>query len=410
MSIVTNPIILDGTFREEMDALRHLISHQNAAIDLLASDKRASLSSDIATIAALCKNGEILELLDYGDQISMAWKEGETEYTPAWNLCHESDEELENGETVHGAFFEWDKTTPTGCPFDECEALYYFDGTEGAGEHYITIGVNYGEGWIAGQNIQFNFANPPAEGDQLVLSHNNNGVNPTNGVAWTIYAKGSTEAKESGVTSNGNAGTKLGETSAASPQSTNGKVNAPARVDYGYNRWSQSALRQRLNSEAAAGGWWTPQNEWDRPPAAAATLDGFLHGYSEEVIRHFKPIKVVTVTNNFENNVEDVTYDRVFLASLEQLYAVPQFPGAEGDYWEYYKRLLGRTSPAPTSKIYTRLIKYSLSAPTSAQYCFRRSSYRTSASTVWYVYSSGYLTTNHARNAYRCAPSVFLSE
>lgn len=33
MSIVTNPIILDGTFREEMDALRHLMSHQNAAID-----------------------------------------------------------------------------------------------------------------------------------------------------------------------------------------------------------------------------------------------------------------------------------------------------------------------------------------------------------------------------------------
>lgn len=410
MSIVTNPIILDGTFREEMDALRHLISHQNAAIDLLASDKRAALSSDIATIAALCKNGEILELLDFGDQISMAWREGETEYTPAWNLCHESDEELEDGETVHGAFFEWDKTTPTGCPFDECEALYYFDGTEGAGEHYIAISMNYGKGWIAGQNIQFNFVNPPAEGDQLVLSHNNNDVNPTNGVTWTIYAKGGTEAKESGTTSNGDSGTKLGETSATSPQSTNGKVNAPARVDYGYNRWSQSALRQRLNSEAAAGGWWTPQNEWDRPPAAAATLDGFLHGYSEDVVQHFKPIKVVTVTNNFENNVEDVTYDRVFLASLEQLYAVPQFPGVEGNYWEYYKRLLGRTTPAPTDKTYTRLIKYALNAPTSAQICFRRSANRSGASSVCSVSASGLLSTYPARYAARCAPSVFLSE
>jgi len=410
MSIVTNPIILDGTFREEMDALRHLISHQNAAIDLLASDKRASLSSDIATIAALCKNGEILELLDYGDQISMAWKEGETEYTPAWNLCHESDEELEDGETVHGAFFEWDKTTPTGCPFDECEALYYFDGTEGAGEHYIAISMNYGNGWIAGQNIQFNFVNPPAEGDQLVLSHNNYDVNPTGGITWTIYAKGSTEAKETGVTSNGNAGTKLGETSSTSPQATNGRVNAPARVDYGYNRWSQSALRQRLNSEAAAGGWWTPQNEWDRPPAAAATLDGFLHGYSDDVIRHFKPIKVVTVTNNFDENVEDITYDRVFLASLEQMYAVPQFPGVEGNYWEYYKRLLGRTTPAPTGKTYTRLIKYALNAPTSAQYCFRRSAHRAGASNVWHVGASGLLNSGNARGAHRCAPSVFLSE
>ena len=410
MSIVTNPIILDGTFREEMDALRHLISHQNSTLDVIASDKRALVSSDIATIAALCKNGEILEQLDFGDQISMAWKEGETEYTPAWNLCHESDEELEDGETVHGAFFEWDKTTPTGMPFDECEAIYSFDGTEGAGDCYITIAMDFGKGWIAGQNIQFNFVNPPAEGDQLVLSHNNFDVNPTDGVTWTIYAKGSTEAKETGVTSNGNAGTKLGETSSTSPHTTNGRVNAPSRVDYGYNRWSQSALRQRLNSEAAAGGWWTPQNEWDRPPAAAATLDGFLHGYSEEVIRHFKPVKVVTVTNSFENNVEDVTYDRVFLASLEQMYAAPPLPGAEGDYWEYYKRLLGRTTPAPLSKAYTRLIKYSLSAPTSAQSCFRRSANRVYAYIVWSVTASGTLTTNSARSTFRCTPSVFLSE
>ena len=128
------------------------------------------------------------------------------------------------------------------------------------------------------------------------------------------------------------------------------------------------------------------------------------------MIRHFNPIKVVTVTNDFDENVEDITYDRVFLASLEQMYAVPQFPGVEGNYWEYYKRLLGRTTPAPTFKTYTRLIKYALNAPTSAQSCFRRSAYRTLAPSVWSVSASGILTTPNARSAYRCAPSVFLSE
>ena len=188
---------------------------------------------------------------------------------------------------------------------------------------------------------------------------------------------------------------------------TNGKVNAPQRVVYGYNRWSQSALRQRLNSIAAAGAWWTPQNEWDRPPAQAATLAGFLAGYAEDVRRHFKPIKVVTVANNADGNSEDITYDRVFLASLEQMYCVPQFAAKEGEYWEYYKRLLGRTTPAPTSQTYARLIKYALNAPTSAQSCFRRSATRYGA---WVVSTSGYVGATTSYSAIRCAPSVFISE
>lgn len=401
---------VDGLL-ELLEAQNHLISHQNAAIDLLASDKRASFATDVATVATLCKNGEILDVMDYGDQIAPAWHEGENNYNPAFNLCHEGDAELEDGETIHGAFWEWDKVTPTGMPFDAPEAIYYFDGTETAGNYYIAIGRGYGTGWVAGQNIQITLTEAPAEGDQLVVacgqSHANN---PTAERNWYVYAKGGTEAKQSGKTSNGSAGTKLGETSSTSEHVTNGKVNAPSRVVYGYNRWSQSALRQRLNSAALKEAWWTPQNDWDRPPAQATTLDGFLAGYDEAVVRHFKPIRVVTVVSNFDGNTEDVTYDRVFLASLEQMYAVPQFAGKEGEYWEYYKRLLGRTTPAPTSQTYARLIKYALNAPTNAQHCIRRSAYRSNAYDVWCSGTSGYLGTTGSCHAYRCAPGVFLSE
>lgn len=411
MSTITKPIVLDETMKDSMEALCHLISHQNAAIDLLASDKRAALASNITAIAELAKNGELLEVMDYGDQISMAWAEGETNYTPAWNLCHESDELLEDGESIHGVFFEWDKTTPTGVPFDQPEAIYYFDGTETAGDYYITISCAHGTGWIVGKSIQITLTEAPAEGDQLVISLPANAdTDPTDGRTWNVYAKGDTTSKQSGTTSNGTSGTKLGETDSTSPQKTNGRVNAPARAIYGSNRWSQSALRQWLNSTAAKEAWWSAQNGWDRPPAVAATLDAFLHGYSEDVIRHFKPIKVVTVANNFEDNAEDVTYDRVFLSSLEQMYTVPQFSGKEGTYWEYYKRLLGRTTPAPTSQTYARLIKYALNSPTSAQSCFRRSAVRSSANGVWHVYASGSLSPGSAVYAYRCAPSVFLSE
>lgn len=411
MSAITKPIVLDETFGAKMDALNHLISHQNAAIDLLASDKRAALATDITAVAALCKNGEILEVMDYGDQVAAAWANGETEYAPAMNLCHEADALLEDGETIHGAFFEWDKTIPDGIPFDAPEALCYFDGTEGSGDHYVTVSVAYGTGWAVSSHIHFNLSVAPVEGDQLVVScGQDNKNNPASGRTWNLYAKGSTESKDSGTTTDEATGTEIGATHATDVHKTNGKVNAPSRVVYGYNRWSQSGLRQYLNATGAAGAWWTAQNAWDRPIAVAATKAGFLAGYEEAVYRHFKAIKVVTVACNADDNAEDVTYDKVFLSSLEQMYCVPQFSGKEGDYWEYYKRLLGRTTPAPNGQTYARLKKYALNAPTSARSCFRRSASRTNASNVWYVYTSGHVYAYGAYYAYRCAPSVFLSE
>lgn len=407
MSEVTKPIVLDET----VQALNHLIAHQNAAIDILASDKRADLVTDVETIARLCKNGEILEVMDYGDEIHPEWIDGETHYNPAMNLCHESDETLEDQETVHGAFFEWDKTTPTGVPFDEPEAIYYFDGTEGAGTFHIGIGYAYGTGWSTSKSIQFTLSEAPSADDQLVINlATNNATDPTDGRTWNVYGKGSTTSKQTGTTSNGTGGTSLGSTDSTSPHKTNGKINAPSRAVYGYGRWAQSALRQWLNSSANAGTWWTAQNGWDRPPAVASTLKGFLAGYSADVIKYFKPIKVVTVACDADSNVEDITYDRVFLSSLEQMYCVPQFSGKEGDYWEYYKRLLGRTTPAPTGATYARLIKYALNATTSAQYCWRRSAYRHAAYHAWIVYSSGYVNYYTACSAYRCAPSVFISD
>lgn len=407
MSEVTKPIVLDET----VQALNHLIAHQNAAIDLLASDKRAALVTDVASVAELARNGELLEVMDYGDQIAPEWVDGETHYNPAMNLCHESDEVLEDQETIHGAFFEWDKTLPLGVPYDEPEAIYYFDGTEAAGTYYIPISVDYGAGWVAGKAIQFTLTEAPAANDQLVINCGTNNANdPTNGRTWNVYAKGDTTSKQSGTTSNGTSGTNLGATSAVDAQHTNGKVNAPSRVVYGYARWSQSGLRQWLNSWLAAGAWWTAQNPWDRPSAVAATKAGFLAGYAEDVRRFFKPIKVVTVACNADDNAEDITYDRVFLSSLEQMYCTPQFSGKEGEYWEYYKRLLGRTSPAQTSSTYARLIKYALNAPTSAQTCWRRSAYRHYASNAWYVGTSGSVGTYYAYSAFRCAPSVFISD
>lgn len=397
MSNIVKPIVLDET----LQATNHLLSHLNSAVDLLASDKRADLVTDVASVAILAKNGELLEVMDYGDGIHPEWVDGDTHYNPEMNLCHESDELLEDGETIHGCFFEWDKTFPYEMPFSPAQAIFQSDTDLPAGTYYFTI-QNDLWGGNNEKNIQFTLDQALPAGYQIRKSVGYNAL-VTSGTL-DIYSSGASLTKEYSVTpTEGNAGTFLGVSDGA------GNINHWHRVALGHNRWKTSNMRQFLNATGAKGTWWTSQEKWDVKPSQADSTDGFLHGYTEEVYRYFKPIKVVTVTNNYEGNEDDVTYDRVFLPSLEQMYCVPQFAGKEGAYWEYYKRLLGRTSPAPTSETYPRLIKYALNPPTSARSCFRRSADRYGAHYVWNVYVSGNVNTNNATNALRCAPSVFIS-
>ena len=398
MSTVTKPLVLDET----VQALNGLIAHQNAAIDLIASDKRAELVTDVAAVAELARNGELLEVMDYGDEIHPEWVDGSTHYNPPMNLCHESDELLEDGETIHGCFFEWDKVIPYGMPFDPAEAIYQSKTDLPAGTYYFTI-ANDSWGGNNGKNIQFTTDQVIPAGYQIRKSVGYNAL-VTDGTL-DVYASGASLTKLYSLTpTEGTNGTFLGTSDGS------GDINHWHRVALGHNRWKTSNMRQWLNAEGAKNTWWTQQEKWDVKPSQAETIDGFLYGYDESAKHYFKPIKVVTVACNIDNNEEDVTYDRVFLSSLEQMYCVPQFPGKEGSYWEYYKRLLGRTTPAPTSATYARLIKYALNAPTSAQACWRRSANRSYAYSVWYVTTSGRVSANSAYSAFRCAPSVFISD
>ncbi len=395
-------LLSEEAYREEMEAQNHLLAHQNAAIDLIAAEKRADALADISEVALLAKSGELLEVMDYGDQIAAPWANGTTNYNPEMNLCHESDELLEDGETIHGCFFEWDKTTPFGVVFDEPEAIFESASALSAGTYYFTV-KNDSWGGNNDKHIQFTLAQELPAGYQIRKSVGYNG-NVLSGTL-DVYANGASRTKLYSLTpTEGTSGTNLGNTDGT------GDLNHWHRVALGHNRWKTSNVRQFLNAIGLKNTWWTAQEKWDVKPAMAETTDGFLHGYDPEIFKYFKPIKTVTVAVDIDNNVEDETYDRVFLSSLEQMYASPYFPGKEGSYWECYKRLLGRTTPAPMWQTYTRYIKYALDAPTSAQTWWRRSAYRYNGSTVIYVNSSGYLGNNGAHDAYSCAPSVFISD
>ena len=339
-----------------------------------------------------------------GSQVTDLWeKAAGTSYTALWDIVHYDEEE--------SVYLKWHHALPDGVPFDEPEAIYYFDGTEEAGTYHILIGSAYGTGWDTSKAIQFTLTEAPAANDQLVIGCGTNYANdPTAGRTWNVYAKGSTTSKQTGTTSNGTDGTSLGTIGAESAQKPNGRLNAISRVVYGSGRWSQSAMRQYLNSEAAAGAWWTPMNAWDRPPAAAASMRGFLAGCSADFKSILEPVEVVTALNTVEGYAEtsEVTHDKIFLPSLQEMYISPQLANVEGVEWDYFKELAeeaGLSGKFAQGGTYPILISYRIDAQTSPVSVWLRSAYRGFANLAWYVNSSGNVGYYYAYSALRGCPA-----
>ena len=367
-------------------------------------------TDDWTALKKLVDGGYAEEMYPVGSQIVDPWEAAAgTSYDVPWDVVHYN----EDGDM----YLKWHYGIPTDIVFDQPEAIYFAPaGGLAAGQYYITIKTAYGTGWIADKSINFTLTADMEEGDQLVLSTATSNANdPTDGMAWNVYAKDSATSKQNGTTSEGTTGTKLGETSASGVGYTNGNINAPQRVVYGYNRYSQSAIRQWLNSDAAAGSWWTAQNGWDRPPAQVTTVRGFLAGVSAEFLQIIKPVDVVTAINTVEGSAEtyETTQDRIFLPSLQEMYIAPQLADTEGIDWDYYKELAeeaGLPGKFQQGQTYPILKTYRISSKTSAVNARLRSAYRGYACYTWSVSTSGYVNASYAYYALSGSPACIIKK
>ena len=172
----------------------------------------------------------------------------------------------------------------------------------------------------------------------------------------------------------------------------------------GYNRWSHSAYRQWLNSDADKGEWWTAQHDGDMPPQELPNQDGFMKGLDPAFLAVVKPIQVITYKNTVTDDGEaEITNDRFFLASNEEMYGSPNLAG-EGEAWQYWKEATGFDEPkndACPGRIY-----YDMRNHNSAQGARLRSAYRGGSFDTWSVYTSGFLYGAWSASvASRCAPA-----
>lgn len=180
---------------------------------------------------------------------------------------------------------------------------------------------------------------------------------------------------------------------------------------YGDNRYATSAMRQYLNSDKPKGEWWTAQTKWDIAPDQLSQIDGYLCGMDPELLAVLKPVKVVTycntVTATGQKQIKDITYDKVTLISLEQMYANAQIAG-EGGTHEYYKELNGTSTKFQKWQTYEILKTFAVENHTSPQYVRLRSASRNTTYATWSVYSSGNVNNTYASGAIRPAPLIFI--
>lgn len=386
----------ESTMKEISQALQTMAFTQSANLENI---------STWGQLSGLSRNGYAQKIFDYGDQILEKWTDtaANKEYDFPWQITHFEDVELEDGEIIQGTFLEAHYTTPFGVQFSNRAFLCCPDGLK-AGTYNVTLGAKWGDKDAQKDTTwQFTLAKSVPAGGCL------GGFIQMPDLAastWKVisYAADRITKIETVPVTSGSGGTALGTLQYAT---RNGNLNSMQETGYGWNRWKTSALRQYLNSNQPKGKWWIPQDDWDIAPDQLTAKDGFLCGVPDDLLKALKTVKVVTYANTVQDGGEaDITYDKVFLPSLEQLFINPQIAG-EGTVHEYWQRRSGMKTKMQQYQTYPNMITYAVENHTSPQHVRLRSASRGNAYATWYVNSSGGVGSDYgAWGALRFSPLV----
>lgn len=386
----------ESTMKEISQALQTMAFTQSANLENI---------STWGQLSGLSRNGYAQKIFDYGDQILEKWTDtaANKEYDFPWQITHFEDVELEDGEIIQGTFLEAHYTTPFGVQFSNRAFLRCPDGLA-AGTYNVTLGAKWGEKDAQKDTTwQFTLTKAVPAGGSVAGFTQMPDVVASNWKATSYAADGITTIETVPITS-GSGGTSLGTMQYAT---RNGNLNSMQEAGYGWNRWKYSAARQWLNSTQPKGKWWAKQDDWDIAPAQLAQKDGFLCGMPAEMLAVLKTVKVTTLANTVnDGGVTDITYDKVFLASMSQMNV--NMSKEEGAVHEYWQRRTKSKTPIEPWKKYPFMIRYSAANHTSPQHVFSRSANRGYAISVMIVDAGGGVSNANGWYSNTYAPLVFI--
>lgn len=375
-------------------------------LNFIAGSNASQLLTGWDEIGNICTAGTASGFFNIGDLIHEPWTDttSGTAYDNPWRVNHFSDETDANAATIHGMWIQTKYAHPFGVQFSHQRAFLACPEGLSAGTYHFTIGESWGSNAVKDKVYKFTLTKDVANGGRLAGCYGMPDQSPSN---WKVYSydNDATTIIETVAVTEGSEGTDLGTMAFAT---RTGNLNSMQETAYGWNRWKTSALRQYLNSDKKKGQWWTPQDQWDIAPDQLASKDGFLCGIPDEMLRNIATVKVSTLANTVQDGGgTDVTYDKIILPSLSQMYITPQADGEE-DAQKYWSTLNGTSTKWERYQTYPILKTYVVTDHTSPQSVRLRSAHRDDAVSSWYVSSSGNVNNDGASNADTFAPLAFI--
>lgn len=384
--------IINTPRREDVNAIAAAITEQTAAMK--AYFKTAQPDIDLTRswegFKALCQQGAVGRYFNVGDQLQC--KKGSDTLT--WDIVHIG--EREDGQNY--VILQMHDCWKRNIQFDAREAIFKATAEIPVGTYHFTTSVagitdtswtdSTKSGWS--KTWQFTTTKVIPKGGVLCFANPKDWNTDLSTEGVSSYATNdSTTPIETLTIAEGAGGTDL---------ATLGTINHAQRICYGYNRYSQSNIRQWLNSKAEAGKWFTPQNDWDRPNDTQSDK-GFMNDIDQDFLAVVSKTQIITDINKIsDNGGHDTTYDYFFLPCIKNINGGDNFLSSPGsavqdiedtDVWDYYTkfRMDGKTGANPEAD--SNRIKYRMSNQSEACYWWERSPSPASAYHVRRVVPSG---------------------
>lgn len=394
---------------QEIVADRNQIAKNKADITALKGYVTTSvLPTTWKEVRNAIESGLHREMYAIGDKFTNIWKDPNAsmkEYDNPLRINHFQDGlELENGQLINGMWLQTRYAQLKGVQFSHQRAFLRCPDGLAPGTYYFTFESNWGNNVKAGDVVCFTTTQQIPVGGRVSGCYGAPGQTKSNWKIYTHSADGKTIIETITPTFTAS-GVDLGIQKSSS---RSGNLNSTQEMAYGWNRWKTSAIRQYLNSDKPKNEWWVAQDEWDIVPDQLSQIDGYLKGIDPELLAVIQPVKVTTYANTVnDGGVADVTYDKVVLPSLEQMYIAPQISG-EGEAHQYYKELNGTDTPYKQYETFPELITYAIENHALAQGVCLRSASRGYAYVTWYVGASGDVYDDGASYAHLPSPLVFI--
>lgn len=403
-TMVTDPVYLDQTAKEngkKLDQMTAALLGMSSSLGVIARAQTGVVEEmDYNAIKSVVAAGNAPAVFPVGTQLVNTYTGKDSKaYDCPWDVVKADDiAEGETGTTAPAMVLQMHYASLEDIQFSAYQAFFVVpEAGLVAGAYNVKMGLDWGSNVKTGTVYQFTLTKNAPAGARLTGFYNAPDVAPAN---WKVYVykdRMKSELLETCNVTAGDAGTNLG-TFLAKP---NGNLNGLHHVGYGDNRWWKSAYRQYLNSDAPAKEWWQPQDEWDMKPDQADTVPGFLAGFSDNFKAALTRVKVVTYGNTVtDDGSAVVTYDKIFLPSLEEIYYSPQVSG-EGAFWPYWKERTGAKTPQTLWQAYPLRITRDLEQRTVNRHVRLRSAHRRDGS-VFAVSSRGAIGNWSATSAIRC--------